>query len=79
VSAANRKLFAANVAKFVFDSGIDGVDFDWEYPGAPNIPGIPAGNPLDGENYHHFLLQIRTALNLKDTSKSVSVAMPASF
>jgi len=51
VPAANRKPFAANVAKFVFDSGIDGVDFDWEYPRAPDIPGIPAGNTLDGEHY----------------------------
>lgn len=29
----NRNLFAANVAKFAEDEGIDGVDIDWEYPG----------------------------------------------
>jgi hypothetical protein len=28
-----RTTFATNVAKFVKDEGIDGVDFDWEYPG----------------------------------------------
>lgn len=25
------------------DNQLDGVDFDWEYPGAPDIPGIPPG------------------------------------
>jgi hypothetical protein len=30
---ANRAKFAANVAKFLVDEGLDGVDYDWEYPG----------------------------------------------
>lgn len=29
----NRNLFAANVAQFAKDEGIDGIDVDWEYPG----------------------------------------------
>jgi GH18 family chitinase len=29
----NRETFAANIAKFVADEGIDGVDIDREYPG----------------------------------------------
>lgn len=33
MSPANRDKFATNVAKFVADNGLDGVDFDWEYPG----------------------------------------------
>ena len=33
MSPANRATFAANVAKFLEDEGLDGVDFDWEYPG----------------------------------------------
>jgi hypothetical protein len=33
MSPPNRKTFATNVAKFVKDEGLDGVDFDWEYPG----------------------------------------------
>lgn len=36
---ASRELFARNVAKMIVDTGADGVDIDWEYPG---------GN---GENY----------------------------
>ena len=29
----NRDLFASNLAQFVKDEGIDGIDIDWEYPG----------------------------------------------
>lgn len=29
----NRNTFAANIAQFAKDEGIDGVDIDWEYPG----------------------------------------------
>lgn len=30
---SNRNTFAANLAQFVKDEGIDGIDIDWEYPG----------------------------------------------
>lgn len=33
VTDANRATFASNVAAFVTKWGLDGVDFDWEYPG----------------------------------------------
>lgn len=33
MSPANRDTFGNNVAKFLSDEGLDGVDFDWEYPG----------------------------------------------
>ena len=39
VKKENRVSFAKNIASFVSNSSIDGVDFDWEYPGAPDIPG----------------------------------------
>jgi len=29
----NRDAFASNLAQFIKDEGIDGVDIDWEYPG----------------------------------------------
>lgn len=76
VTAANRDLFAANVVKFVNDHGLDGVDFDWEYPGAPDIPGIPPGSPEDGVNYVYFLQSVKDKLA---SGKSLSIAAPASF
>lgn len=41
VKEENRATFAKNIASFVTSTGIGGVDFDWEYPGAPDIPGKP--------------------------------------
>ena len=33
VKAANRLTMARNIANFINDNGLDGVDIDWEYPG----------------------------------------------
>lgn len=32
-NAVNRDMLATNIAKFISDNGLDGVDIDWEYPG----------------------------------------------
>ncbi|KAH7211590.1 hypothetical protein DER44DRAFT_821519 [Fusarium oxysporum] len=43
VKPANREAFANEIVHFVKDHGLDGVDFDWEYPGASaptNRPSI---------------------------------------
>jgi GH18 family chitinase len=76
VTDAQRSQFATNVVKFVKDNNLDGLDFDWEYPGAPDIPGIPRGDPGDGEKYHQFLKEVREKL---PSGKTVSVAVPASY
>ncbi|KAF2159058.1 glycoside hydrolase family 18 protein [Zasmidium cellare ATCC 36951] len=55
---------------------LDGVDFDWEYPGAPNIPGIPPGSPEDGANYLAFLKLMRAAL---PSDYTISIAALASY
>lgn len=46
----NRNIFAANLAAFAKAESIDGIDIDWEYPGAPDIlvDGIPIGKTTDG-------------------------------
>ncbi|KAH8901476.1 class V chitinase Chi100 [Thozetella sp. PMI_491] len=74
---ANREAFATNVAQFVTDQGIDGVDIDWEYPGAPDIlvDGQPIGQATDGLYYLKFLISLKQKLG----SKSVSIAAPASY
>ncbi|KAI1123371.1 hypothetical protein F5Y10DRAFT_286254 [Nemania abortiva] len=76
VTPEQRQTFADNVAQFIMDNGMDGVDFDWEYPGAPDIPGIPPGNPDDGANYLDFLKKVRASL---PRQYSISIAAPASY
>lgn len=76
VTPEQRQTFANNVVSFVNDNGLDGVDFDWEYPGAPDIPGIPPGSPNDGLNYLEFLKLVSNAL---PQEKTVAIAAPASF
>ncbi|KAI0545346.1 hypothetical protein F4679DRAFT_561711 [Xylaria curta] len=76
VSAANRELFASNVVQFLKDHGLDGLDFDWEYPGATDIPGSVPGNPDDGANYLSFLQSVKSKL---PSGKTLSIAIPASY
>ncbi|KAF4964635.1 hypothetical protein FSARC_7461 [Fusarium sarcochroum] len=69
-------VFAANVVKFMEKhSSFDGVDIDWEYPGATD-QGIPAGDRTDGLYYPRFLTVLR---NLLPSSKSLSIPLPGSF
>ncbi|KAG8623138.1 hypothetical protein KVT40_008114 [Elsinoe batatas] len=75
VKDGNRQILARNVVKFILDEGLDGVDFDWEYPGAQDIPGIPPDSPDSGRNYAAFLRLVRNQL---PREKSVSIAIPAS-
>ncbi|KAL2784674.1 hypothetical protein BJX66DRAFT_348146 [Aspergillus keveii] len=75
VTAANRETFAQAVVDFVNAHGLEGVDFDWEYPSAPDIPGIPPGIKEEGENYLEFLILVKSLL----PNKSVSIAAPASY
>jgi chitinase len=61
---------------YILITAISGVDFDWEYPGAPDIPGIPAGSAEDGANYLEFLKRVRHYIT---EERTLSIALPASF
>ncbi|KAF3054755.1 hypothetical protein CFAM422_013264 [Trichoderma lentiforme] len=74
--AANRATFQNNIVAFLKQHNLDGVDIDWEYPGAPDIPDIPAGDANAGKDYYDTLSALKTALG---SSKSVSLAAPASY
>lgn len=74
--ANNRDLFSDNVVKFLKDEGLDGLDFDWEYPRAPDIPGVPLGLVEETSDYLKFLKLVRTKLA---SGKEISVAIPASY
>lgn len=67
---------AENIANFIVNNNLDGVDIDWEYPAAPSLPDIPPGDPTEGENYLQFLMALK---NILPKDKTVSFAAPASF
>ena len=55
---ANRKLFISNLIGFMSQYGFDGVDLDWEYPGAEDRGGIPE----DGANLTKLLKEMKQAM-----------------
>lgn len=76
VSDANRQAFANAVVKFAKDNGLDGLDFDWEYPGAYDIPGSVPGHKDDGANYLKFLEMVKKQM---PSGMTLSIALPASY
>jgi GH18 family chitinase len=75
VTAANRLKMATKIANFIKKHDLDGVDIDWEYPGAPDFPDIPAASKADGPNYLLFLGILKNLL----PRKSISIAAPSSY
>lgn len=74
VKPENREVFANKVAAFAKKHNLDGIDFDWEYPGATDIPGVSGGQG-ETDNYLGFLKVMREKLG----DKSLSIALPASY
>jgi hypothetical protein len=75
VKPANRLTMATKIANFIKDNNLDGVDIDWEYPGAPDLPDFDPGTVEDGPNYLAFLVVLKNLL----PGKSISIAAPASY
>ncbi|KAH7128640.1 hypothetical protein B0J11DRAFT_431313 [Dendryphion nanum] len=78
VKPENRNTFANNVLSFLNANDLHGVDFDWEYPGATDIPGVPSGGEMEAQNYLRFLTVMKGLLG-NDGKRSLSIALPASF
>ncbi|KAB8208432.1 glycosyl hydrolases family 18-domain-containing protein [Aspergillus parasiticus] len=60
-SPANRQMFITNLLSFLTQYGFDGVDIDWEYPGAEER----GGRPTDKENFTKLLQEIRQEFQTK--------------
>ena len=75
-NAKNRDNFVNNLVNYLKSYELDGLDFDWEYPGAPDIPDITPGSPDEGANYLAFLKLLKSKM---PSGKTISIALPASY
>ncbi|KAL5337697.1 hypothetical protein BJX70DRAFT_409027 [Aspergillus crustosus] len=75
VRPENRLTMATKIAEFIKKHELDGVDIDWEYPGAPDLPVHDPGTPEEGPNYLAFLAILKNLL----PGKSISIAAPSSY
>ncbi|KAH8706988.1 hypothetical protein GQ44DRAFT_831181 [Phaeosphaeriaceae sp. PMI808] len=74
-SDSNRRKFADNVVKFCNKWGFDGLDLDWEYPGAPDR----GGKPVDTENFTTLMKALRQAFNGSPRALELSFTIPSSY
>ncbi|OGM51306.1 brain chitinase and chia [Aspergillus bombycis] len=60
-SPASRQTFITNLLSFLTQYNFDGVDLDWEYPGAEER----GGHPTDKENFSKLLQEMREVFQSK--------------
>ncbi|KAB8227369.1 uncharacterized protein BDW43DRAFT_323913 [Aspergillus alliaceus] len=70
-----RRTFANNVVHFLRQYGFDGVDFDWEYPGA----GDRGGKPEDTKNYVLLLKTLRETFDASGSKFGLTFTAPSSY
>ncbi|KAL5342014.1 hypothetical protein BJX70DRAFT_405367 [Aspergillus crustosus] len=75
-TAANRATLVRNIIDFLEEYNLDGIDWDWEYPAEPDIPGIPPGHEDEATG---FFLLLNELYNAIPEGKTSSVTGPASF
>ncbi|KAM0518034.1 hypothetical protein ACHAPE_004436 [Trichoderma viride] len=74
-TAANRAIFIKNTLEFLENYGYDGLDFDWEYPGADDR----GGTEKDGENYAVLLKELRAAIKASGRDYLITFTAPTSY
>ncbi|KAI9775414.1 MAG: hypothetical protein M1839_001109 [Geoglossum umbratile] len=74
-STANQQRFFSSLISFMTTYGFDGVDVDWEYPGADDR----SGRPEDFANYPTFLRNLRNAFHAAGHNYGVTITCPSSF
>ncbi|RDW83598.1 glycoside hydrolase family 18 protein [Aspergillus mulundensis] len=73
--SANRETFANNLLKFMDQYGFDGVDLDWEYPGA----GDRGGKEEDTKNYVLLMETIRKRFTKSGRDLGLTFTAPSSY
>lgn len=73
-SAANRATFASNVLNFMLFYGFDGLDIDWEYPGAPDR----GGQPQDTQNFVLLMQQLHSTFATSSKKLGLTFTAPSS-
>ncbi|KAL2757510.1 glycoside hydrolase family 18 protein [Sodiomyces alcalophilus JCM 7366] len=74
-SSTKRARFIDKLVRFMLEWGFDGVDLDWEYPGAPDR----GGQDRDTENYVQLVKDIRTRFDAEGRGWGLSIAAPTSY
>ncbi|KAK3369407.1 hypothetical protein B0T24DRAFT_580387 [Lasiosphaeria ovina] len=73
--AGKRQEFANNLLQFMQQHGFDGVDLDWEYPGAPDR----GGKKEDTANYVQLLKTLRSTFDGSGGKYGITFTAPSSF
>ena len=71
-NSGNRQKFIKGLIKFMDTYGFDGVDIDWEYPGADDR----GGKSQDTANYVSLATELRAAFG---TKYGISMTLPTSY
>jgi chitinase len=77
-SSANQDKFISSLILMMNTYGFDGIDLDWEYPGADDR----SGRKEDYENFTKFIKRLRVRLGLLGglfNKKGISLTLPASY
>lgn len=69
-SGATRTAFIDSAISFMDKHGFDGIDIDWEYPGAR----AKGGSPSDTENFVTLVKEMKP--RLEEKKKGLSVTIP---
>ncbi|KAF2719530.1 glycoside hydrolase family 18 protein [Polychaeton citri CBS 116435] len=74
-SASNRQTFANNVVHFMRQYGFDGLDIDWEYPGAPDR----GGKTEDTANFVTLLQTLKQTFDGSGSKFELTFTAPSSY
>lgn len=72
-SVPRQRTFIQSLMSFMSTYGFDGVDLDWEYPGAKDR----SGRDVDFANFPKFMERLKDSL--EPANKRITITIPASY